>query len=232
MIACVSALPVVPIDWRPAYRVTTLRSPIALFGMTDDPEELEVLNAQLDAAEAIDLERVPSGRRLAGPDSSAIMGGFVYPGPSRFSDGGFGVYYAAATRKAAFAEVGYHLGRELRADRSPTCVVERVLYEHRVRGAMHRLVGAEALWPGVDSAVPDDYGVSRRLGHDLQAASSSGVVYTSVRQGSDECVGVLDPTCVTPSAPASTVSFVYDADVLQVISVATVQSLPLSSPPP
>lgn len=219
------SLPIVGIDWPEAHRITTERPPIPLFEAAINPEELDILREQLDAVGEIDLNRVPLHRQIAGPDSSPVMGCFVYPGASRFSDGDFGICYAARTLPAAFAEVGYHLGRTLRESRASSCSIERVLFVVRVQGELHRLVGAESAWPGVDSAIPDDYAVSRRLGAELHAGGSEGLVYTSVRRAPDECVAVFDPRRIEPAAPRGTVRFTYDAESRAVTSAAEVQPL-------
>jgi len=112
------------IRWRPSWRIVPSRfPPIQLFERVADPADLEAIaviesltNPRL-REEIGELGLVPSGDRVSGPGSSVIMAAFTHlnPAGSRFTDGSFGVFYAAADMETAIAETKYHRERFLRA---------------------------------------------------------------------------------------------------------------------
>ena len=92
--------------WMPCWRIIPSRfPPIDLFERVTDPADLEAVlylesltNDRL-RAEVGQLDLIPPEDRIAGPGTSAIMAAFTHrnPGGSRFSDGTYGVFYAANT---------------------------------------------------------------------------------------------------------------------------------------
>lgn len=57
-----------------------------------------------------ELDPVPPSERRFGPGCGPIMAAFTHLNPlgSRFSDGGYGVFYCAKESKTAVAETRYH----------------------------------------------------------------------------------------------------------------------------
>src|SRR5271166_6622855 len=57
-----------------------------------------------------DIALVPPDERVSGPGASYVMAAFTHVNPkgSRFGDGSFGVYYAAAALETAIAETVCH----------------------------------------------------------------------------------------------------------------------------
>ncbi len=121
--------------------------------------------------------------RVSGPGSSFVMAAFTHrpPAGSRFSDGSFGVFYAARERETAIAETVHHRERFLREMAPPPTQLDMRVLRCGVRGELHDLRGLVAKWPGVYD--PDGYGESQRLGVELRAAGSCGVVFRSGRAG-------------------------------------------------
>jgi hypothetical protein len=68
-----------------------------------------------------EITLVPPADRVSGPGSSFVMGAFTHlpPGGSRFSDGSFGVFYAARERETSIAETVRHRERFLRETAAP-----------------------------------------------------------------------------------------------------------------
>ena len=106
-------LPVARNQWVPCWRIIPSRfSPIQPFERVADPDDLEAVfalesltNPELrDEAGAIEL--VPPEDRISGPDTAVIMATFTHLNPTgiRFSDGTFGVFYAADDLNTAIAE--------------------------------------------------------------------------------------------------------------------------------
>jgi hypothetical protein len=97
--------------WRQAWRVIASRyPPIALFErVSDNPAVWDVL-IELEQAtnprvrdEAGEIALVPPERRVSGPNASWVMAPFTHinRNGSRFSDGSYGVYYAARSLQTA-----------------------------------------------------------------------------------------------------------------------------------
>ena len=57
-----------------------------------------------------EISLVPAAQRVTGPGASYVMASFTHINPkgSRFSDGSFGVYYAASALETAIAETVFH----------------------------------------------------------------------------------------------------------------------------
>lgn len=193
------------IDWPQAWRIIASRyPPIDLFErVSDDPAVWDVL-IELEqltnprarhAAGAISL--VPPERRVSGPNASWVMAPFTHLNPkgSRFSDGAYGVYYAADRLETAIRETVYHFGRFARDSGDPPR-----------REAMRVLVGTiayafhdvETLSPNHRAAVlhPSSYGASQALARTLREHGSDGLVYPSVRDRDGRCVGAFWPDVV------------------------------------
>src|SRR5881396_3668865 len=82
--------------------------PLNIFERVVDPKQLdaawylESLTNDRLRDQAGELNLVPAEDRVAGRGSSIVMAAFTHIGrESRFSDGSFGVYYAAKTLKTA-----------------------------------------------------------------------------------------------------------------------------------
>src|SRR5262245_1419390 len=106
----------VTLRWQKSYRVVAARHPpVNVF-------EGIVAPAQMDMAwylEGLTNDRlrdengsariVPEKERVQGPGASIVMAAFTHIGrESRFTDGSYGVYYAAHTLETAVRETAYH----------------------------------------------------------------------------------------------------------------------------
>ena len=115
--------------WPKAWRIIASRfPPIDLFErVSDNPAMSEVL-ADLEQAtnprvrdEIGEIALVPPNRRVAGPGASWVMAPFTHVNPkgSRFSNGSYGVYYAAYALETALRETIYHFEKFARDARDP-----------------------------------------------------------------------------------------------------------------
>lgn len=199
------AVPARLVDWPQAWRVIASRyPPIDLFErLTPDPAVWDVLAALEQATnprvrDAIgEIALVPPERRVSGPGASFVMAAFTHLNPqgSRFSDGSYGVYYAAASLDTAIAETVHHFGRFAADAGDPRRREDmRVL----VGAVRHRLDDVAAL-PGAERAGlldPESYAASQTFGRTRRAAGSDGIVYPSVRHRGGECVAAFWPDVV------------------------------------
>ena len=121
---------------------------------------------------------VADGDRVRGPGASIVMAPFTHLGrPSRFSDGSYGVYYAARSLETAVRETAFHRGRFLAATREPPCEVDMRAYVGRpvkpyldIRAARYSALHD-----------PDDWGDAAEVRAAAARKGHWGLVYRSVR---------------------------------------------------
>jgi hypothetical protein len=145
-----------------------------------------------------------------------VMAAFTHLNPegSRFSDGTYGVYYAAHSLETAVAEVSHHRAVFLRRTGEPAIDVDLRLITANVEAELHDLLEADtdAGFKSRFASVldPDDYGPSQRLGRRLRAAASWGIRYPSVRHAGGECVGILRPRALRHAKAAAHLALHWD----------------------
>lgn len=207
--------------WNPTYRLIPSRfPPIGLFDRVSRPEDLEAVFAIQSLTnprlrqEVGDISMVSPDEIVVGPGSSPVMAAFCHLNPegSRFSDGTWGVYYAADSLETAVAEVSYHRARFLAATSQPPTEVDMRSYVAHVTKPMHDLRGTK--WANLHD--PDSYVASQSMARDLMALQSWGVVYNSVREPGGQCVAVLRPKGVDlPVLPGVHVSLCWDGSTIK-----------------
>jgi hypothetical protein len=193
------------VAWQESWRIIASRfPPINLFErVSDNPQvwetliELEQLtNPRLrDEVGAIHL--VPPERRIAGPNASWVMAPFTHINVlgSRFSDGTYGVYYAAAHLDTAIRETIHHFSKFASdSDDPPRRDDMRVLL-----GSIDRLLDDVATLEEKTKAAildKDSYAHSRPFGLSRRANGSDGFIYPSVRHEGGECIVAFWPDVV------------------------------------
>ena len=187
----------------PSYRLIASRFPtVGLFDAIADPGDLDAVfaiegltNPRL-RDERSDISLLPKEERLIGPGASLIMAAFTHLNPdgSRFSDGRYGVYYAAASVECALAEVSYHRGKFLASTSEAAIDVDLRLVLADLDAPLHDLRGLRKR--AAELYDPNRYAAAQSLGRGLHAAGSYGVVYGSVRHETGVCVGVFRPTAL------------------------------------
>ena len=140
-----------------------------------------------------DLRLVPPEERVSGAGSTPVMAAFTHLNPdgSRFSDGSYGVYYAAQTLDTAIAEVSHHRAVFLARTEEASIDVDLRLIAAPVDADLHDL--RELGPPGAGLFDPQFYAKPQALGRRLREAGSAGVLYPSVRHAGGFCVGIFRP---------------------------------------
>ena len=198
-------MPTRPVAWPLAWRIIASRyPPILLFerltpdlAVWDALIALEQLTNPSVRDEVGEIALVPPDQRVSGPGASYVMASFTHLNPkgSRFSDGRFGVYYAASELEAAIAETIFHFEEFARDSRDPVRMDDmRVLV-----GAVDAEFEDVAALPEPRRSQildPSSYAISRAYARDLREAGANGVVYPSVRHGGGECIGAFGPRAV------------------------------------
>lgn len=151
--------------------------------------------------------------RVFGPGASYVMASFTHINPrgSRFSDGSYGVYYAASDIDTALAETIHHFQEFARdAQDPPRSEDMRVL----VGSIKHDFEDVAALPEGERSVILDteDYTCSRLYAARLREAGASGIVYPSVRRSAGECVGAFKPKVVGIPVQERHLQYHWDGD--------------------
>ena len=188
------------VRWAEASRIVPTRHPtVFLYDRVADAADfdalyaLEALSNERIRDEIGEVERVPPEDRVFGPGSGPIMAAFTHVNPlgSRFSDGTWGVFYAAHERATAVAETRYHHARFLAATGEGPMHLPMRLYAVAIDARLHDLRPEDA----ADAAVHDteSYAAARALGARLRAQDSAGVAYRSVRHAGGQCVGLFRP---------------------------------------
>lgn len=195
-----AVVPVRPVRWRPCYRLIPSRFPtVGLFDAIAEPADLEVVFA-IEALtnprirdEIGQLQLVPPAERVVGAGATPIMAAFTHLNPegSRFSDGSYGVYYAADTLDCAIAEVRFHREAFLARTREAPIDIDLRVILADLDADLHDLRGLRQRAP--ELYAPADHGPGQSLGRHLRAAGSAGVVYHSVRHEPGSCVGIFRP---------------------------------------
>jgi hypothetical protein len=132
--------------------------------------------------------------RVFWPGSTPVMAAFTHVNRSgsRFSDGTWGVYYAAESLETAVAEVSFHCARFMAETRQPPIDVDYRAYVAHIIKPMNDIRGRRWL----EAHDPDSYAVSAALAREYRSAGSWGFLYRSVRRESGECVAVFRPKAV------------------------------------
>lgn len=218
------------VDWPEAWRLVPSRfPPQGVFDRIARPEDLEALyllesltNPRL-REELGQLQLVPKARRVSGPGTQPVMAAFTHlnPAGSRFSDGSYGVFYAARTLDTAIAETMHHRAAFMAATNEPAMNIEMRCYRTAIRARLHDLRrGWQAMLR------PDDYGPPQALARTLRTEGSDGVVYPSVRHAGGQCVGVFHPDVVAPCVQARHLVYYWDGQrILPDYAIATRSSL-------
>lgn len=204
------------IRWTRAYRIVPSRfPPVGVFDRVADPADLDALyeiealtNPRL-REELGSLRMLPKERRISGPGTTPIMAAFTHLNPdgSRFSDGSWGVFYAAHSVATAVEETVYHRERFLRATDEAPLDIEMRCYRTAIQGRLHDLRGD---WKAEHD--PLDYGASQTLARTLRANGSNGLVYDSVRDAGGECVALFYPDLAAPCVQAQHLIYRWDGE--------------------
>lgn len=219
--------PIKRIRWSHAYRIVPSRfPPIGVYDRIADPDDLEAVFA-IEALtnprlreEADALKLVPKDRRISGPGSTPVMAAFTHLNPegSRFSDGSWGVFYAAHSVATAVEETVYHRERFLAATAEPPCDVEMRCYHTSISGSLHDLRGG---WR--EAHDPVSYAASMALAQQLRAQGSNGIVYDSARHDGGECAALFYPDLLAPCVQSE--HLVYRWDGRRIFMVLRVSEL-------
>ncbi len=210
---------VTPLHWKASWRLVLSRfPPVGVFDRVASPEDLEaviaiesITNDRIRDATG-NLQLVPADERQSGPGTSPIMAAFTHLNPegSRFSDGTYGVYYAANDIHTALAETRYHRERFLKRTNEPPVEVDMRSYKSEIKTDLHELRGKQHTLPEVYAS--EDYTASQKLARGLWEQNSNGIVYDSVRHDGGECIAIFRASIPKPVTQGSHYCFCWDGE--------------------
>jgi hypothetical protein len=207
------------IRWVPSYRLVPSRfPPVGLFDRVARPEDLDFVLAAEQLTndrlrdEVGELRLVPPEERVSGPGTTPIMAAFTHLNPegSRFSDGTYGVYYAARDMHTAIAETAYHRARFLARTAEPPGEIDMRTYLADIRAELVDLRGYGRRKP--DLMNPDSYAASQTFAKARREEGAGGIVFDSVRREGGLCVGVFRPKLVAPCRQGPHVCYLWDGE--------------------
>ena len=216
----------VAIAWKRSYRVIPTRYPTAsIYDRIIDSRnfrailEIEALTNPRIREEAGDYRKMRAEDAVSGPGSTPVMASFAYSGPSRFSDGTYGVYYAGHQEDTAIAESRYWTEKFLRATNEPSIDVDKRMYVAVISGKYDDLRKKTMSAKVYD---PTSYDVSQDYGRKAYEANRlDGIVYRSVRHKGGECICVFRPRLVTKCRIAKYLQFRWDGQHITAVATIT-----------
>lgn len=205
------------VHWQPGYRIIPTRFPsIFLFDRVANHDEFDALNA----IEAItnprlrdengELSLVPKNERLFGKGAGPIMAAFTHlnPSGSRFSDGSYGVFYAAKEKETSIAETRFHSEKFLRATNENPIYLQMRLYYVQIKGEVIDLSNYAKKDPAILS--PTSYTASQAIGKTIREQNANGILYPSVRNQGGNCVAALKTTILDQCTHAAYLEYHWD----------------------
>ncbi len=208
----------VELAWPRQYRIVpSAFPPINFFEELVSPDLMETIfyiealtNDRL-RDQVGDIALVAPEDRVSGKGASPVMAAFTHIGqPSRFSDGSYGLYYAARTLDTAIEETRFHRARFLAYTHEAAGEIAMRVYVGEIRKPLHDLRPA----PFAACHDPDDWTPAQACGGRLKAQRSWGVVYRSVRDPGGECIGALRPPAVSLPRQGRHLSYVWDGHAI------------------
>lgn len=211
------AIPLTSVGWLPCHRLIASRFPtVGLYDQVASPEDLDVVFA-IEALtnprvrqELGQLSLVPPADRVAGPGATLIMAAFTHLNPlgSRFSDGSWGVYYAADSLDTAVAEVSHHRAAFLARTAEDAIDIDLRWIQADLLDKLHDLRGQGAAMPSIHD--PSHYGASQVLGRALRSQGSQGMTYDSVRRRQGQCAAVFKPKALSNARATGHIGLHWD----------------------
>ena len=137
------------------------------------------------------------------------MAAFTHIGfASRFSDGSYGVYYAASTLETAIKETAFHRAIFYNASKEPTCSISMREYIATVKKPLVDITSNK--YDTFLNPDPDFYNVSQVFGRKIQGKKHWGLLYPSIRDEGSLCVAVFRPSALTIPNQGCHLKYIWD----------------------
>lgn len=226
------------ISWKPSWRLVASRFPTTgLFDRVATAADLDTVYAieSLTNPRLRDvtgqLALVPQEDRISGPGTTPIMAAFTHLNRqgSRYTDGSYGVYYAAASIHTAIAETAYHRARFLAATNEAPIEIDMRSYAADIEAEFHDVRGRRKRFAALYDPDPARYGPAQAFARELRDAGANGIVYDSVRDAGGEGVAVFRPRLIAPVVQGPHYCYVWNGTSIAEIYVKSVYVRPAKS---
>lgn len=206
------------------HRLIPSRYPtVNLFDWAESPQELEEIaglegltNERL-LSEYGNIHLVTKEDWVSGAGATPLMAAFTHPGVTRFSDGNYGIYYAADSLETAIAETKFHRERFLNASKEAPCLVQMRQYTSKVQRQLVQLSQKghkKYLTPN-----PNSYPVSQAFGLNLKLSNEWGIHYPSVRRKDSNCVAIFRPRAVAIPVQGCHLDYIWDGKLISEVRI-------------
>lgn len=202
------------------FRVISTRYPPVNFFERLVPDEameaLWALESQTNTRlqdEAGDIRLVAPKDRVSGPGASIVMAAFTHIGhASRFTDGSYGVYYAARSQETAMRETVHH--REIIARDAHLDVgeFEMRVWIGQIKKPLHDIRAANYDYLHDEAPRPEDHLQAQAFARQLRKKGSWGLYYRSVRHREGECIAALRPPAISLPVPGELLVYVWNGE--------------------
>lgn len=192
--------------------------PIHLFEDVASADEFETLfavqmltNPRIQE-EIGQINRVPKEQRLfAVPGCGYVMAAFTHINPdgSRFSNGDYGIYYAADTLETAIAETVYHKELFLSYTNEPAQELDMRSLIAQFNAELFDLTLFDLGDPVYSK---EDYRVSQEIGAQIKEKLSDGAMYHSVRTIAGKNFALFKPNLILKCYQGAHFSYVWNGE--------------------
>ncbi|MEN7342031.1 MAG: RES family NAD+ phosphorylase [Pseudomonadota bacterium] len=214
------------------FRIIPTRfPPVDIFESLVSADELEILfaiesmtNDRLQA-QAGNLSNVPRTQWVTGPGATVVMAAFTHIGnASRFSNGDYGVYYAALDEDTAIAETVFHQQRRLAATREAPIEIDMRVYVGRCDASFEDIRGER--WRHLQDPDLGRWPIAQAFGAERRAAGASGLLYKSARRQRGQCIAAFLPKAVSLPRQGRHLRYSWDGEkIAHVFSVGNLRTL-------
>ncbi|KTC89121.1 RES family NAD+ phosphorylase [Legionella drozanskii] len=206
--------------------------PVTLFDWADSLEELE----QIALLEGLTNERIllelgkinliDKEDWIGGPGSTPIMAAFTHTGfGSRFSDGNFGVYYAASSLETAIKETCFHRERFYSASNEKPCSISMREYLSKIRKPLVDIT--DKRYEKLFNPDPANYSISQEFGKKIHEDKHWGLLYPSVRNINGLCMGIFRPPALEIPIQGCHLRYIWDGQrISEVYKESKIRNLP------
>lgn len=212
------------------HRLIPSRYPtVSLFDWAESAEELE----QLALLEGLTNDRLKNNLGqiriitkedwIIGEGATPLMAAFTHIGfSSRFTDGSFGIYYAASSLEAAVSETKFHRERFMRASNEPACLIQMREYISYTTEKLVDISHDSTFKIYLDTDV-SQYHISQKFGRQLRDSNEWGIKYPSVRHKAASCYAILRPKALTIPTQGCHLNYIWDGQ--QIVQVKLLKDL-------
>jgi len=198
--------------------------PISLFDWASSAEEMEQI-AHLEGltneriqAELGSINLIAKEDWISGQGSTSIMAAFTHIGfTSRFSDGSYGVYYAASTLETAIRETAFHRARFYSASNEPTCSISMREYIATIKKPLVDITSNQ--YNELLNPDPELYSTSQAFGKKIHAEKQWGLLYPSIRNSESLCVAIFRPPALTIPDQGCHLKYIWDGTCISEVYV-------------